>query len=154
MMDIARTPIVDFLPMKPPMVFLDRVVSYEDEKLTTETTVRRENPFCEDDGMPGWVGIEYMAQSVAAYSGVQACIRGDSPSVGFLLGTRAYECAVSRFPLGETLTILVEQLFSESGLGAFSCSILSDRPVASATINVYQPDKDSLEDFWAGKLSK
>lgn len=136
------------------MVFLDRVVTCDENGLVAETTVDRENLFCEDDGMPAWVGIEYMAQSVAAYAGVQARLRGEPPMVGFLLGTRAYKCSVSRFPLGETLTILVESLFSESGLGAFSCSIVADHPVASATINVFQPDKDSLDDFWAGKLSR
>ena len=153
-MNLAHIPVRELIPQEPPMVFLDRVVKYEETKLTTEITVNRENLFCEDDGMPAWVGIEYMAQSVAAYAGVQARLRGDPPSVGFLLGTRAYKCSVSRFPLGETLTVLVEQLFSESGLGAFSCSIVSDRLVASATINVYQPDKDRLDDFWAGNLSR
>ena len=153
-MNFADIPVRELLPHEPPMVFLDRVVSFEENRLTTEINVDRESPFCEDDGMPAWVGIEYMAQSVAAYAGVQSRLRGDPPLLGFLLGTRAYECSVSRFPLGETLKVFVEQLFSESGLGAFSCSIETDRPVASATINVYQPDKDSLNDFWAGKLSK
>lgn len=136
------------------MVFLDRVVSCDETKLTAEITVRRENPFCEDDGIPGWVGIEYMAQCVAAHAGAMGRLRGEPPMLGFLLGTRSYTCSVSRFPVGEMLTVFAEKLFSESGMGAFACSILTDRAVASATINVYQPDKDSLKDFWAGKLSK
>ncbi len=153
-MNFAGIPVRELLPHEPPMVMLDRVVSYEETKLTTEITVRRECPFCEDDGVPGWVGIEYMAQCVAAHAGAKGRLRGEPPLLGFLLGTRAYKCTVERFPLGETLTVLAEQLFSESGLGAFACSIETDRPVATATINVYQPDKDSLNDFWAGKLSK
>lgn len=153
-MSFADIPVRELLPHQPPMVFLDRVVSYEETKLRTETTVRRESPFCEDDGMPGWVGIEYMAQCVAAYAGMQGRLRGEPPLLGFLLGTRAYECSVNRFPLGETLTVCAEKLFTESGLGAFACSIETDRPVAIATINVYQPDKEGLKDFWAGKLAK
>ena len=112
-MNFADIPVRELVPQEPPMVFLDRVLAYEENSLTTETTVDRENPFCEDDGMPAWVGIEYMAQSVAAYAGVQARLRGEPPMVGFLLGTRAYKCSVSRFPLGETLTILVESLLSQ-----------------------------------------
>ncbi len=153
-MNFAEIPVRELLPHEPPMVFLDRVVAYEETKLTAEITVRRESPFCEDDGMPGWVGVEYMAQCVAAHAGARGRLQGEPPMLGFLLGTRAYKCAVDRFPLGETLTVFADELFSESGLGAFACSIETDRPVASATINVYQPDKDSLKDFWAGKLSK
>ena len=153
-MNFADIPVRELLPHEPPMVFLDRVVSYEETKLITEITVRRDSPICEDDGVPGWVGIEYMAQCVAAHAGAQGRLRGEPPLLGFLLGTRAYKCSVSHFSLGETLTVSAEKLFSESGLGAFSCSIEIGSPVATATINVYQPDKDSLNDFWAGKLSR
>ncbi len=153
MMDIARMPIVEFLPMKPPMVFLDRILSYEGSKLVTEVNIRPGIPYCEGDGVPAWIGIEYMAQTVAAHAGVQARLRGDAPSIGFLLGTRAYQSSVNRFLLGENLEIHVEPLFREEGLAAFSCSIEIAEPVATATVNVYQPEKESLADFWADKVS-
>lgn len=136
------------------MVLLDRVVSFEDENLVTEVTIREDTLFCEAEGVPGWIGIEYMAQAVAAHAGAHARLAGNPPAIGFLLGTRSYECSVSQFSLGETLTVFVEPLFSESGLGAFSCRIETDHLIASATINVYQPDENSLDDFWAGRVSR
>lgn len=136
------------------MVLLDRVVSFEESKLVTEIFIRQGIPFYEVDGVPGWIGIEYMAQSVAAHAGAEARLVGETPSIGFLLGTRAYECSVDQFSLGETLTVFVEPLFRDSGLGAFSCRIDTNRPVASATINVYHPDKNSLADFWADRKSR
>lgn len=154
MNDIVRVPIAELLPMQPPMVFLDRVVSYEDPKLVTEVDIRPGIPFCEDDGVPAWIGIEYMAQAVAAHAGVEARLRGEPPTIGFLLGTRAYRCSIDRFALGERLRIHVEPLFSEEGLGAFSCSIEMADTVAAATVNVYQPEKGSLDEFWAGKMSR
>jgi len=153
-LNFARIPVAELLPMKPPMVFLDRVLSYEDLKLVTEVDIRSGIPFFSDDGVPAWVGIEYMAQSVAAHAGVKARLREEPPCVGFLLGTRSYKCELSRFPEGSSIKINVEPLFFDDGLGAFACSIDMDRPVASATINVYQPDEESLEDFWAGKISR
>ncbi len=153
-MNFTDIPIVELLPMKPPMVFLDKVLSYDDPRLVTGVDIRPGIPFFETGGVPAWVGIEYMAQSVAAHAGVNARLRGEPPSVGFLLGTRAYKCDVSRFTEGESLTINVEPLFSEEGLAAFACSIETHRPLASATVNVYQPDKESLEDFWAGNFAR
>jgi predicted hotdog family 3-hydroxylacyl-ACP dehydratase len=153
-MNFTDIPIVELLPMKPPMVFLDRVLSYDDPRLVTGLEVRPGIPFFETDGVPAWVGIEYMAQSVAAHAGVKARLRGEPPLIGFLLGTRAYKCDVSQFTEGENLKINVEPLFSEEGLGAFACSIETDRPLASATVNVYQPDKERLADFWAGKIAR
>ncbi len=153
-MNIAGVPIHELLPHEPPMVLLDRILSYEESKLVTEITIRPGIPFYDEDGVPGWIGIEYMAQSVAAHAGVQARLRDAPPSVGFLLGTRAYVCSVTQFPLGARLKILVEPLFEELGLAAFSCCIEIGSPIASAMINVYQPDIDSLEDFWAGKISR
>jgi len=153
-MKFADIPIVELLPMKPPMVFLDEVVSFDDPRLVTGVEIRPGIPFFEANGVSAWIGIEYMAQSVAAHAGVVARRRGESPTVGFLLGTRSYKCNVSRFSEGERLRINVEPLFFEEGLGAFACSIETDRPLALATINVYQPDKESLEDFWAGKISR
>ena len=131
------------------MVLLDRVISFEASKLITEVAIHSGIPFCEADGVPGWIGIEYMAQSVAAHAGAEARLLGDPPSVGFFLGTRSYKCSVNQFSLGETLIVCVEPLFLDSGLGAFSCCIETDYRIATATINVYQPDNESLESFWA-----
>ena len=88
------------------MVLLDRVVSFEDENLVTEVTIREDTLFCEAGGVPGWIGVEYMAQAVAAHAGAHARLAGNPPAIGFLLGTRSYECSVSQFSLGETLTVL------------------------------------------------
>ena len=153
-MNFTDIPIVELLPMKPPMVFLDKVLSYDDPRLVTGVDIRPGIPYFETDGVPAWIGIEYMAQSVAAHAGVRARLRGEPPLVGFLLGSRAYKCGVSRFTEGQSLQISVEPLFFEEGLAAFACSIETDRPLVSATVNVYRPDKESLEDFWAGKIAR
>jgi predicted hotdog family 3-hydroxylacyl-ACP dehydratase len=110
--------------------------------------------FCSDAGVPGWVGIEYMAQAVAAHAGYQARLDGESPAIGYLLGTRAYRCSIPAFPVGETLRIHIESLFVEMGLGAFACHIDMGETVATAKINVYQPEGDVAEGFDAGRISR
>ena len=66
LMELAEIPVKELLPHDPPMVLLDRVTSYDESTLTAEVDISTESMFCGDDGVPGWVGVEYMAQAVAA----------------------------------------------------------------------------------------
>ena len=94
--------------------------------------------------MPAWVGIEYMAQTIAAHAGYEARLRGEPPAIGFLLGTRAYRSELGEFSLGSILTISVEPLVADPKLGAFKCAIAIDGVVATAVVNIYQPAADEL----------
>ena len=152
-MDVTTIPVSDLLPHDPPMVLLDRVMSFDEQNLVAEVDIGPESLFCTDAGVPGWVGIEYMAQAVAAHAGARARLEGDAPSIGYLLGTRSYKCSIVEFPVGATLKVHIHALFVEMALGAFSCRIDMDETVAKATINVYQPDADEPENSESGKIS-
>jgi predicted hotdog family 3-hydroxylacyl-ACP dehydratase len=152
-MDIRNIPVRELLPHDPPMVLLDRAVAYTDSTLVAEVDVRPDSILCGADGVPGWVGIEYMAQAVAAHAGYQGRLAGEPPRIGYLLGTRSYQSSLAVFPLGATLAVHIESLFVEMSLGAFACRIELDGPVATATINVYQPTDDSMENIDSGRIS-
>ena len=93
------------------------------------------------NGVPNYVGIEYMAQSIAALAGVEALLRDDIIRVGFLLGTRKLQMHLDRFALGESYRTQVTRLYQEeSGLAVFDCHIYhQDTLVAQANVNVFQP---------------
>jgi predicted hotdog family 3-hydroxylacyl-ACP dehydratase len=152
-MDFRDIPVRELLPHDPPMVLLDRAISFEDAILIAEVDVRADSILCQGNGVPGWIGIEYMAQAVAAHAGCQARLEGKPPSIGYLLGTRSYKCSLAAFPIGETLQVHIESLYVEMGLGAFACRIDMGETVASATINVYQPSGDMLESIDSGRIS-
>lgn len=153
-MDVMSIPVSELVPHDPPMVLLDRVLSCDESTLVAELTIRPDSIMCDEFGVPGWVGIEYMAQAVAAHAGARARSRGEPPSIGYLLGTRSYQCSVAAFPIGERLTVHIEALFVEMSLGAFACRVEMNEPVASATINVYQPDDNSPEIIDSGRISR
>ena len=153
-MQLAEIPVRELVPHEPPMVLLDRITSFDESTLTAEVDITTNSMFCGDDGVPGWVGIEYMAQAVAAHAGYKGRLDGNAPVTGYLLGTRAYKCSLSTFPVGETLQVHIESLFVEMGLGAFACRIELGDTVATASINVYQPEGDMAEGFDAGKISR
>lgn len=134
--------IAALVPHRDTMLLLDRCLSADDDSATIEATVRPGQPFVTDTGMPAWVGIEYMAQAIAAWSGAQACRNGTAPDIGFLLGTRRYEASVPLFPHGSVLHITICKAFiADNGIGMFDCRIvLDDAEVASGSLSVFQPE--------------
>lgn len=138
-MDCSEIPIGELLPHGPEMTVIDRLVEYTAERSIATATVTQSNPFFASSAVPAWLGIEYMAQTIAAHAGFEGRLRGERPAIGFLLGTRAYESEVGEFPLGTELTVTVEPVVMEGRLAAFKCSIATDRVVATAMVNTYQP---------------
>jgi predicted hotdog family 3-hydroxylacyl-ACP dehydratase len=126
------------------MTVIDRLVEHDAQHSIATVTVTEQSPFFAGTGVPAWLGIEYMAQTIAARAGYEARLRGESPAIGFLLGTRVYRSALPEFPLGATLTITVEPLVVDAQLAAFQCSIVTDREVATAVVNIYRPTPHEL----------
>ncbi|GGY01447.1 beta-ketoacyl-ACP synthase [Massilia dura] len=149
----AAVPIADLLPHSGRMVLLDTVVSAGNDDLCTEVTIRPDSMFCDGAAVGAWVGIEYMAQAIAAHAGWLARQRGDAVKVGFLLGSRKYEASVPAFPAGSVLRVHAHRVLQgDNGLGAFECRIDSEGgTVATATVTVYQPD--NVNEFLQGGIA-
>ncbi|AOY01450.1 hotdog family protein [Jeongeupia sp. USM3] len=139
---MSDLPINDYLPHSGRMVLLDRVVSAAPDTLTAATTIRADSPFCDGLEVGGWVGVEYMAQTIAALAGFEARARGDAVSVGFLVGTRRYDSEVPAFRVGQTLTVTARREFqADNGVAVMDCTIAIDgKTVARAQLSAYQPD--------------
>jgi predicted hotdog family 3-hydroxylacyl-ACP dehydratase len=132
--------IAALLPHRPPMILLDEAIAWDGACLTAAVTIRRSSLFCETDGVPGYVGIEYMAQTCAAFAGAEALAAGKPVRIGYLLGTRAYRIDQPWFRIGDRLTILVAPIYRDEAMGNFDCSIeIASKPVAQAQLTVYHP---------------
>jgi predicted hotdog family 3-hydroxylacyl-ACP dehydratase len=134
-------PIHDLVPHAGPMSLLDRVIAVEGERLSAEVVVPADGLFSRDGGVGAWVGIEYMAQAVAAWAGWQSRQAGEAPRIGLLLGTRRYRCSVPRFAAGQRLQVDIERGYqADNGLGQFDCRIRADgQELAHATLTVFGP---------------
>jgi len=143
--DVTLPDIRTLVPHAEPMVLLDRVISFKDENLCAEVGIRPDSLFCGVDGVGAWVGIEYMAQAIAAHAGYEQQLHGNPIKIGFLLGSRRYESNCPTFPLGSVLRVYVHRvLLSENGLGSYECRIEDNRDnnnnvLATATVTVFQP---------------
>ena len=129
------------VPHSGPMVLLDRVISADEESLCAEVRIRSDSLFCFAGNVDAWVGLEYMAQAIGAYAGYTARLRGEPVKVGYLLGTRCYECTRPVFTVGTVLRIHVKRVLqSENGMGSFECRIDDENgQLATANLAVYQP---------------
>ena len=141
----AQWPIEQLVPHAGRMCLLDRAAAAEGEGLQAELTIAADDLFFDamgpGSGVGGWVGIEYMAQAVAAWAGLQARRVGGAPKIGFLLGSRRYWSSRSAFAAGETLRITVRREFqADNGLGQFDCRIdIGPETVATAQLTVFGP---------------
>lgn len=130
----------DLLPHSGQMILLDRVTFVDDSRLTAQLVVRGDGLLLgKAESVPAWSGIEYMAQAIGAYVGIQAKQAGLPIQLGFLLGTRRYDSNVDSFPVGSSLSVSAEKILQDGQLGVFECRICGDNVDISATLNVYQP---------------
>jgi len=134
-------PLAELLPHAGDMILIDSIERFDDEQIFTRLTVKSEGLFNLPDGsLPAWVGVELMAQSVAAFAGCHARQKGNPVELGFLLGTRKFECNVEAFPAGTELSIHgLRSLEDDNGMGVFECHIHGDGIHASARLNVFRP---------------
>jgi len=134
-------PLAELLPHAGDMILIDSITSFDDEQIYTRLTVQPDGLFNLPDGsLQAWVGIELMAQSVAAFAGCHARQKGNPVELGFLLGTRKFECNVEAFPAGSELTIHgLRSLEDDNGMGVFECHINGAGIHASARLNVFRP---------------
>jgi predicted hotdog family 3-hydroxylacyl-ACP dehydratase len=136
-----RYAVADVLPHAGPMILIDEICDCSDDTLTSKVTIRNSSLFLTAENVvPSWAGIEYMAQSIAAWAGIQAKHRGKPVKAGYLVGSRHYYASKPVFQLGDTLKIAVTRQYLEGQLAVFDCEISSPHVHVAATLNVFQPE--------------
>jgi predicted hotdog family 3-hydroxylacyl-ACP dehydratase len=137
---VNAKPIIDYLPHAGRMVLVDELIERFDDGVACRVRVRPDATFATEAGsVPAWVGIEYIAQTIAAFGGVAAADSGSQPPAGFLLGTRRLRSAVPFFSSGQSLRVEVHEVFSDGRLSSFAGTISDEAnagELVSATVNV------------------
>jgi len=141
--DICLHPISALMPHAPPMQLITRLLKVTSDEVLCEVEISPNSIFFDSElhAVPAWIGIEYMAQTISLYSGVQTTIQGKMTKIGFLLGSRTYVSDVSHFLSGWLLKVHATKLYQdEFGLGAFQGEIIHDgKNICHATLNVFSP---------------
>ncbi|WP_256777758.1 MULTISPECIES: hypothetical protein [unclassified Stenotrophomonas] len=142
----------DVLPHRDSMRLIDRLLDWQPESIVVEVDVPAHGLFTTPEGVPAWVGVEYMAQAIAAWAGCKARQAGREPSIGFLLGPRRYTAHQPYFAAGTCLRVEAQcELMGENGLGMFACRILAGADeLAVANVSVFEP-RDAMAYLESGE---
>ena len=90
--------IAELLPHQAPMLLLDRLLDYQGARVLETRIGERHGLLLDERGnLPAWVGLELMAQTIAAWAGMRPG-RGEPVRIGMLLGSRSTSvgCRASR----------------------------------------------------------
>ncbi len=133
--------IAALVPHSGPMCLLDRVLEHGPDRTMCAVLPRGDGLLAPSDrGVPSWVGLEYMAQCIAAHGGLVARERGLPPRPGVFLGSRRVRFGVQRFEIGRELRVVARHHRGERGLVAFDCEIREldgGSPLVHGRLNVY-----------------
>lgn len=138
-----------FVPHRGTMSLLTRLVMVDADQAVAEVDIGPDSLFAQADGVPTWVGIEYMAQTIAAWAGARGRRAGREPAVGFLLGSRRYQAHQPAFALGRPVRIHARcELIGDNGLGQFVCRIedAAGARLAEAMVSVFEPPANRNEE--------
>ncbi|HWM86049.1 MAG TPA: hypothetical protein VNO33_09430 [Kofleriaceae bacterium] len=116
----ALRPAIDFVPHRPPMLFIDTVGEETEDSVVCHATIRPGCVLLDGDVVRPVALIELVAQACAAYVGVKAHAEGKPPQVGMLVGCREAEFLADGVVVGDELTIIVNRVFGQVQVGAFT----------------------------------
>ncbi|WP_233802800.1 hotdog family protein [Paraburkholderia sp. HP33-1] len=151
---LVRQPIEAIIPHRGTMLLIDAIDAFADTTLSAFANVDPHAWYADAAGaMPAWIGIELMAQAIAAHIALVAMRGGGHARPGVLLGSRSCQALQPAFRSGARLHVQVSELLrSDAGHAAYECTI-DDGAMrcAEAVIKVFQPP--DFQSFIEGSVS-
>jgi predicted hotdog family 3-hydroxylacyl-ACP dehydratase len=131
-------PIEALVPHAGAMVLLDSMLSYSPGRARCRLIVRAGAPFVRDGAVESVVGIEYMAQAVAACLGYEALVGGGGVRVGMIIACKRFEAYGDRLLVGDEVLIDVAALQGNDTLSHFECKLTRGSELfAEAVLTLY-----------------
>ena len=132
-------PIASLVPHAPPMLLVDELLELESDRAVARVTITPASMFFENGGVPAIVMFEYMAQTIAAFSGAQLREQGQAMKFGFLVGCRRLTIEVDRLDAGDELQVEAFRVWVSDKLGEFHCRVFRhNQVIAEGTVSVYE----------------
>jgi predicted hotdog family 3-hydroxylacyl-ACP dehydratase len=130
------------LPHRAPSILLDEVLDYGDDHASAVVRINAASKFFDarQSGVPAWVGVEYMAQTLAIWAGYQRLRSGKPVNVAFIVAVRQFRSNVALFCSGAELIVNAKTLFFEDSAAVFDCEIVGAECLVNARISAVSPD--------------
>lgn len=112
---------------------------------TAQGRIRADNPFLQPQGLPAWVGLEYMAQAVAAGHNLRHA-RAGAARPGVITSFRDLRCERDWLDPALPLTVRTELVHAEDGHAVHACSLWQDtHNAALVTATVFTKENDAVD---------
>ncbi len=135
-----------------PMRLIHTIAACDTDAITCQVVIRADSIFYDStiDGIYAWVGIEYMAQAVAAFAGLHK--EQVQPALGLLLSVRTFQTQYYYFKVGQLLEVRAHKEYIFEGVGVFNCDItIEGKVIASAKLSTIEPPHDKIESILQGQ---
>ncbi len=133
----APPPVVELIPHRAPMLFVDALVTATEQAATCSFGVTAKTACMRGGRLSAIYALEAMAQAAAVHLGALARWRGEPQCGGYLVGVRDVVLACPGFVPGDALAIEVRRTFGSDRLASYDCRVgRGGVDVATATVNV------------------
>ena len=149
---IEKNELLSVIPHKGKMVLLSRITNYnlENQTIEAEYDITKECIFYDPqiEGVPAWAGFEFIAQSIAAISGLKERAKNKPPKLGFVLGLSQVRINAPFFKLGSIVKIKTKKTENEYPVMYFIGELfVNDQKIFSGRLTVLEADDEQKQKF-------
>lgn len=143
----------EYLPHDKPMVLLDEVLHVDENTAVTRCIVDSDHvlkPFIEKDGVPTFITLELLAQSVGIWAGYFSIKNGQKKCpLGMVIGGRDYKNQTEFFKTGSVLEIEVKKIMHDDSIGSFEGCIKENGVIVSTgRVNVVKVSEEQFSQLF------
>lgn len=130
----------ELLPHAAPMILLDAVTRADKTRVECSVLLSERDPFMVQGQLRSVVCLEYMAQAVGAFVGLERRARGLRPQIGYIVGVRSLAFNRAFLEVGNRLSVCAEMTWNDLETATFNATVeCAGQQVAQGQITVYQP---------------
>ena len=142
--------LASLLPHRGSMLLLTRVNEYNLERRTlcAESHITEDCLFYDPviKGVPAWVAFEFLAQSIAALSGLWSREKGENPQIGFILSVSSIQIGLPLFSAGTTVELRLKENDRMDQVFNFKGEVfLEDRKVMEGKLTVMEVNDEHIK---------
>jgi len=151
---IEREELQTIIPHKGKMLLLNRVTGYDIENsIRAEYSITGDCLFYDPvlDGVPAWVGFEFMAQAISALTGIRKRAKGEEPTFGFILSIPSMRMEIPVFKNGSLLEVRLKETDCTDMIYTFQGAVfLKDEKVMEGSLMVMEVSDERFRSLTGG----
>ncbi|MCL2270515.1 MAG: hypothetical protein FWC24_04135 [Treponema sp.] len=153
---VEKEELLAALPHRGRMLLLNKIREYNTKVMSVEAEycITEDCLFYDSaaQGVPAWVGFEFIAQAISALTGIRDIENGVQPKIGFILGVSQVRIELPFFRTGAILTIKANQIETMDSLYVFMGEIIfGDKKVIDGKITVMEVDSETAQAMRKGR---